>query len=180
MHIAFISFSCENLIISGISCRFQQLSQSKRQVSYALLTRPPSSATEVVSNRLACVKHSVSVHPEPGSNSSFKFILKSSDFVYTPFIGCVISDCYLHNFFLTYFSIRLLMSFKLLSTCLSSVFPADKNNYTTIHKVCQQLFLFFKKFFIFILIESANISLSLNFYLIQVMHKKIVTLIFHS
>ena len=42
-HIAFIKSPCGNFIISGISCRFQQLSQSKRQVSYALLTRPPSS-----------------------------------------------------------------------------------------------------------------------------------------
>ena len=45
------------------------LSQTAGQVLYALLTRPPPSPEG--SSRLACVKHSVSVHPEPGSNSSF-------------------------------------------------------------------------------------------------------------
>ena len=70
-HIAFINPRCLGFIISGISCRFQQLSQTRGQVIYALLTRPPPSITEVTSSRLACVKHSVSVHPEPGSNSSF-------------------------------------------------------------------------------------------------------------
>ena len=68
-HIAFITKSCDSVIISGISIRFQMLSQSVRQVLYALLTRPPPSPEG--SSRLACVKHSVSVHPEPGSNSSF-------------------------------------------------------------------------------------------------------------
>ena len=67
-HIAFITRSCDPIIISGISIRFQMLSQSVRQVLYALLTRPPPSPEG--SSRLACVKHSVSVHPEPGSNSS--------------------------------------------------------------------------------------------------------------
>ena len=83
-HIAFIGFSCEIPIISGISCRFQQLSRSEGQVLYALLTRPPPYYhPKVNSSRLACVKHSVSVHPEPGSNSSFKYILKHFR-VYTP------------------------------------------------------------------------------------------------
>ena len=68
-HIAFIRASCEVRIISGISIRFQMLSQTAGQVLYALLTRPPPSPEG--SSRLACVKHSVSVHPEPGSNSSF-------------------------------------------------------------------------------------------------------------
>ena len=48
-----------------------------RQVTHALLTRPPLShkrlQTEVICLicfvRLACVKHAASVHPEPGSNS---------------------------------------------------------------------------------------------------------------
>ena len=75
-HIAFIGSPCEAPIISGISCRFQQLSQSRGQVLYALLTRPPPYYhPKVNSSRLACVKHSVSVHPEPGSNSSFKIYL---------------------------------------------------------------------------------------------------------
>ena len=68
-HIAFIICACAQFIISSISIRFQMLSQTVRQVLYALLTRPPPKSED--SSRLACVKHSVSVHPEPGSNSSF-------------------------------------------------------------------------------------------------------------
>ena len=48
-----------------------------RQVTHALLTRPPLSHKRLQSEeicrkcfvRLACVKHAASVHPEPGSNS---------------------------------------------------------------------------------------------------------------
>ena len=51
-----------------------------RQVTHALLTRPPLShknrhSEEIQSKcfaRLACVKHAASVHPEPGSNSRKK------------------------------------------------------------------------------------------------------------
>ena len=72
-HIAFITKSCDSVIISGISIRFQMLSQSVRQVLYALLTRPPPSPEG--SSRLACVKHAASVHPEPGSNSLIKCLI---------------------------------------------------------------------------------------------------------
>ena len=51
-----------------------------RQVTHALLTRPPLSHQIFHSEeirircfvRLACVKHAASVHPEPGSNSHVK------------------------------------------------------------------------------------------------------------
>ena len=51
-----------------------------RQVTHALLTRPPLSHSLSLSEeinqkcfvRLACVKHAASVHPEPGSNSRNK------------------------------------------------------------------------------------------------------------
>ena len=51
-----------------------------RQVTHALLTRPPLSHNTSQSEeikvkcfaRLACVKHAASVHPEPGSNSRIK------------------------------------------------------------------------------------------------------------
>ena len=51
-----------------------------RQVTHALLTRPPLSHKQLQSEeicrkcfvRLACVKHAASVHPEPGSNSHKK------------------------------------------------------------------------------------------------------------
>ena len=66
--------------ICGISSRFQLLSPCIRQVTHALLTRPPLSINKLrpkslqrlYSVRLACVKHAASVHPEPGSNSHVK------------------------------------------------------------------------------------------------------------
>ena len=62
------------------------LSQTAGQVLYALLTRPPPSPEG--SSRLACVKHSVSVHPEPGSNSSFNLFnsVKFTDYLLHQFI----------------------------------------------------------------------------------------------
>ena len=57
--------------VSGISIRFRMLSQSYRQVTYVLLTRPPLTYVpkELRSARLACIRHAASVRPEPGSNS---------------------------------------------------------------------------------------------------------------
>ena len=67
---------CGNVVLCGISSRFQLLSPSYGQVAHALLTRPPlscrSSSRRIPfgsSVRLACVKHAASVCPEPGSNS---------------------------------------------------------------------------------------------------------------
>ena len=55
---------------SGISSRFQLLSQGTRQVAHALLTRPPLiRPRRDFTVRLECVMHAASVHPEPGSNS---------------------------------------------------------------------------------------------------------------
>ena len=62
------------------------LSPSLRQVTHALLTRPPLSyisASRRINQcsfvRLECVKHAASVHPEPGSNSlNIVFIHRSS------------------------------------------------------------------------------------------------------
>ena len=63
--------------LCGISSRFQLLSPCMRQVTHALLTRPPLSLSSFRRNpkdfvRLACVRHAASVHPEPGSNSHVK------------------------------------------------------------------------------------------------------------
>ena len=66
--------------LCGISVRFQTLSPCMRQVTHALLTRPPLSHKNFNPERnpflcfvrLACVKHAASVHPEPGSNSQIK------------------------------------------------------------------------------------------------------------
>ena len=66
--------------LCGISSHFWLLSPCIRQVTHALLTRPPlglnqicRSFNEIIPVRLACVKHAASVHPEPGSNSLIKF-----------------------------------------------------------------------------------------------------------
>ena len=63
-------------MLCGITIRFQMLFLSERQVTHALLTRPPlihhSVGRSLRHNfivRLACVKHAASVRPEPGSNS---------------------------------------------------------------------------------------------------------------
>ena len=55
-----------------------------RQVTHALLTRPPLSHKSLHSEkiclkcfvRLACVKHAASVHPEPGSNSQIEICIR--------------------------------------------------------------------------------------------------------
>ena len=58
-----------------------------RQVTHALLTRPPLSCFKSIrklhqssSVRLACVRHAASVHPEPGSNS-LKIVFKEPKFL---------------------------------------------------------------------------------------------------
>ena len=57
--------------VCGISNPFGLLSPVEGQVNYVLLTRSPLTLRFV---RLACIRHAASVHPEPGSNSSFKFV----------------------------------------------------------------------------------------------------------
>lgn len=61
------------VVVSGISRRFQRLSQRWGQVTHVLLTRSPLEYPQAgLSVRLACVKHAASVRPEPGSNSPTK------------------------------------------------------------------------------------------------------------
>ena len=86
-----------------------------RQVTHALLTRPPLSHKIFISEenqiecfvRLACVKHAASVYPEPGSNSHVQFSVQfcANAFLsvcvsylkdFTVFIGC--SLYYAKNF----------------------------------------------------------------------------------
>ena len=69
--------------LCGISNHFWLLSPCIRQVTHALLTRPPLSHKIISPEgnqikcfvRLACVKHAASVHPEPGSNSHVKVLI---------------------------------------------------------------------------------------------------------
>ena len=70
--------------LCGISSHFWLLSPCIRQVTHALLTRPPleidqihRSLNKIFPVRLACVKHAASVHPEPGSNSLIKCLIHS-------------------------------------------------------------------------------------------------------
>ena len=133
----FINLSCNQLIISSLISRFQLLSQSIRQVLYALLTRPPwlHQCKHSLHHRLACVKHSVSVHPEPGSNSSFN--LYSS-----PFCLLFIDEKITYNL---PFHIFLGLLFFLLFCYLlsSSTFSIDKMYSNISHHLCQLLFLKF-------------------------------------
>jgi hypothetical protein len=55
---------------SGITHRFQWLSQSEGYVGYVLLTLSPLYSPEGFRARLACLIHTASVHSEPGSNPS--------------------------------------------------------------------------------------------------------------
>ena len=87
--------SCNIVRLCGITSRFQLLSPSTRQVTHALLTRPPLSHKSLHPERirlkcfvrLACVKHAASVHPEPGSNSHKKCL--SASFEQTSFNSLV-------------------------------------------------------------------------------------------
>ena len=79
------------MTLCGITIRFQMLFPSERQVTHALLTRPPLIHSSVDRSlrrnfivRLACVKHAASVRPEPGSNS-LKIISKHP-LVFKPFL----------------------------------------------------------------------------------------------
>ena len=54
------------------------------QASSLRVTHPSAMVTMVqapLPHRLACVKHSVSVHPEPGSNSSFNYFFSPYFFI---------------------------------------------------------------------------------------------------
>ena len=87
------------------------------QVSPLRVTHPSAMVTMVqapLPHRLACVKHSVSVHPEPGSNSSFNYL-------FSPYF-LSIYRCFFRLIFFLY----LFMSPIVLSTT-----PAVDKNYST-------------------------------------------------
>ena len=72
--------TCVYHTLCGISTSFPVLFLSHRQVTHALLTRPPLTySRKNKSVRLECVMHAASVHPEPGSNSLINCILSSSE-----------------------------------------------------------------------------------------------------
>ena len=61
----------DSVVSCGISTPLGVLSPSRRQVSYALLTRSPlySRSCPLFRVRLACLIHAANVRSEPGSNS---------------------------------------------------------------------------------------------------------------
>src|ERR1700750_1729987 len=63
------------VVVSGISFGFPELSRCEGQIAHVLLTRSPLVySRRSLTARLACVKHAASVRPEPGSNSPLKSI----------------------------------------------------------------------------------------------------------
>ena len=65
-----VPLPCDSRTSCGISRPFDLLFPSHRQVTHALLTRPPLiRGRSPFSVRLECVMHAASVNPEPGSNS---------------------------------------------------------------------------------------------------------------
>ena len=68
------------------------------QASSLRVTHPSAMVTMVqapLPHRLACVKHSVSVHPEPGSNSSFNYF-------FSPLFFISYYRCFFRLFFFLY------------------------------------------------------------------------------
>ena len=106
------------------------------QVSPLRVTHPSAMVTMVqapLPHRLACVKHSVSVHPEPGSNSSFNYF-------FSPFYLSL--SMLLPSYF---FFLFLFMS----SIVLSTTPAVDKNYSIKFYWLCQQVFFIFLKYFSF-------------------------------
>src|SRR4051812_16738957 len=63
------------VVVSGISSGFPELSRCDGQIAHVLLTRSPLVyPRRGLTARLACVKHAASVRPEPGSNSPLKSV----------------------------------------------------------------------------------------------------------
>ena len=115
--------------LCGITSRFQLLSPCVRQVTHALLTRPPLSHKQLQSEeicrkcfvRLACVKHAASVHPEPGSNSHKKCL--SASFEQTSFNSLVSVKTYCfkgrHSVIAYFLSVRKLKISKNFQGCFT-------------------------------------------------------------
>ena len=107
------------------------------QASSLRVTHPSAMVTMVqapLPHRLACVKHSVSVHPEPGSNSSFNYFF---------------SPYFLSYYLSMLFRLILLPLFYMSSIVLSTTPAVDKNYSIKFYFLCQQVFSIFLNFFSF-------------------------------
>ena len=120
-----------------------------RQVTHALLTRPPLSHQKNHSEeinfrcfvRLACVKHAASVHPEPGSNSHVHILTEWQLAVIFPFFTVLVKsyDLFVLKFSLNFrdcFIVQLSMSLLLFS-------HVQLLKFNTLKIFCQQLFYLF-------------------------------------
>ena len=138
-----------------------------RQVTHALLTRPPLSHKNNQSEeikfkcfvRLACVKHAASVHPEPGSNSHVKVFQTLFDADQMLYLATVLRLLLIRSVrLLVISSLKSLLNLSRLFTVQLSMFVSPHFvrsfcccfssqrqliNYITVEFVCQQLFLFF-------------------------------------
>ena len=156
--------TCDLCTLCGISSCFRLLSPSHRQVTHALLTRPPLTRPRRASSvRLECVMHAASVHPEPGSNS-LKFVYIPRRFLTASYIRVCLALYYLKELFKKFkriFGVFLcadLTAFAVLSLSRCSIFkelpcrasgrflcpsPRRLCQYTTSPLPCQHLFSFF-------------------------------------
>ena len=123
------------------------------QASSLRVTHPSAMVTMVqapLPHRLACVKHSVSVHPEPGSNSSFNIFL-----IY--FISTLVLTSFLpsRQVLLTFICIlHIVASSILIFYCPAILFRIDKIYIIISPPLCQLLFSIFLIFFHTCVIQS--------------------------
>ena len=130
-----------------------------RQVTHALLTRPPLSQISLHPERfedkcfvrLACVRHAASVHPEPGSNSHVQSLVSNcawlslTFFTWSTFWIFLKSKARPSLFFsrnLQGFAYCLMFGFHGAVLLLSSAATVIYYNRSLL--ICQQLFLFFQ------------------------------------
>ena len=123
-----------------------------RQVTHALLTRPPLNCLKSIrklhsnsSVRLACVKHAASVHPEPGSNSHVKMVFEPVKISLANLTVLTVLR------FLFFISLKIFWNFQgcitvYLSRCFAVVFN-QLWYFITVNFICQQLFFNFFELF---------------------------------
>ena len=100
------------------------------------------------SHRLACVKHSVSVHPEPGSNSSFNLFTPLIFFLKLFDRNCI--TLFLFSSFWFAFLLILLFCFYC-PFVMQNLFRIDKNYITTLYySLSTTFFTFFVFYFLFL------------------------------
>ena len=132
--------------LCGISSHFWLLSPSIRQVTHALLTRPPLETDQICRSfnekfpvRLACVKHAASVHPEPGSNSLIKCLMHSRQpFGYLSFLLLLV--CLNRSLNVKKFSRIVCVSLFSYQGCLSVISFRQLVHFIISFRSCQALF----------------------------------------